>query len=64
MPKVITYGNGTDIGAYRFPDRKKICLCIKKGSSIMVYGTFNSPELADEFMDELAEFVGAVKEGE
>lgn len=61
MPKVLTYGNGTDIGAYRFLDRKKICLCIRKEGSIVVYGTFNSEELAEKFMDELADFVGAVK---
>jgi hypothetical protein len=61
MPKVLTYGNGTDIGAYRFPDRKKICLCIRKECSIVVYGTFNSEELAEKFMDELADFLGAVK---
>lgn len=61
MPKVLTHGKDMDIGAYGFPDRKKICLCIRKGSSIVVYGTFNSKELADEFMDELAEFIGAVK---
>ena len=61
MPKVLTYGNGTDIGAYRFTDRKKICLCIRKEGSIVVYGTFNSEELAEKFMDELADFVGAVK---
>ena len=61
MPKVLTYGTDTDIGAFMFPDRKKPCLCVRKGSSIVVYGTFNNKESADKFMDELADFVGAVK---
>ena len=46
-----------------FPDRKKPCLCVRKGSSIVVYGTFNNKESADKFMDELADFVGAAKGG-
>lgn len=29
MPKVLTDGE-TSIGAYRFPDRKKIALCIER----------------------------------
>ena len=61
MPKVLTYGTDTDIGAFMFPDRKKPCLCVRKGSSIVVYGTFNNKESADKFMDELADFVGAAK---
>jgi hypothetical protein len=59
MPKILTYGNGIDIGAYQFPDRKRPCLCIRKGSSIVIYGTFNNAESADKFMNELADFVGA-----
>ena len=31
MPKVITYGGDTKIGAYKFDDRKKVCLCIEIG---------------------------------
>ena len=60
MPKVITNGK-VRIGAYLFPDRKKPSLCIKQGSEIVVYGTFNSIEQADEFMDKLAELCGAVR---
>lgn len=64
MPRVLTYGTGTEIGAFMFPDRKKPCLCIRKGSSIVVYGTFNNIESADKFMNELGDFLGAKMEGE
>ena len=61
MPKVIT-NKKISIGAYLFPDRKKPSLCIEQGSEIVIYGTFNSIEQADEFMNKLAELCGAVKE--
>lgn len=64
MPRILTYGTGTDIGAYMFPDRKKPCLCIREGSKIVVYGTFNSIESADKFINKLGEFVGAKVESE
>lgn len=54
---------GEAIGAYHFPDRKKPCLCVRKGGSITVYGTFNNDKAADNFMNELAKFFG-VKEKE
>lgn len=60
MPKVIT-NKKLSIGAYLFFDRKKPSLCIEQGAKIVVYGTFNSIEQADEFMDKLAELCGAVK---
>lgn len=63
MPKVITYGGDTKIGAYMFPDRKKPCICVEKGNQVAIYGTFNSIESADNFMNELADFLGA-KAGE
>ena len=59
MPKIITYGGDTKIGAYMFRDRKKPCICVQKGNKITIYGTFNSIESADKFMDELAEFLRA-----
>lgn len=61
--KVITNSEDTKIGAYMFRDRKKPCICVQKGNQIMVYGTFNNIESADNFMNELAEFLGA-KAGE
>ena len=63
MPKIITYGGDTKIGAYMFRDRKKSCICVQKGNQIAIYGTFNSIESADNFMNELADFLGA-KAGE
>lgn len=59
MPKVITYGGDMKIGAYKFSDRKKVCLCIEKGHEIVIYGTFNTENGANEFMDELGKFIGA-----
>ena len=53
MPKVITYGGDTKIGAYKLPDRKKVCLCIEKGNEITIYGTFNNEYSANNFIDEL-----------
>ena len=59
MPKVITYGGDTRIGAFKFQDRKKICLCVEKGNVCTVYGTFNNEDSANEFMDELGKFLNA-----
>ena len=39
------------------------CICGQKGNQIILYGTFNNIKAADNFMDELAEFLGA-KAGE
>lgn len=63
MPKAITDGK-TQIGAFRIPGRKKICLCIDKGTMLKVYGCFQSEQKADEFMLELGKFVGARTEEE
>ena len=63
MAKVLTDGK-ISIGAYMFPDRKKPALCIERGAEIQVYGTFNSKEGANEFMNSLGKFVGAVFEKE
>jgi hypothetical protein len=57
MGKIITNGS-TKIGAYQFADRKKPCLCVEKGNTITVYGTFNNTESADNFMSELSDFLG------
>ena len=62
MAKVLTDGK-TKIGAYRFPDRKKPCLCIEEGNSIAVYGHFNTFEGADEFMNRLGKLIGARMDG-
>lgn len=59
MPKVLTYSGDIKIGAYKFADRKKVCLCIEKGNEITIYGTFNSECSANNFMDELGKFIGA-----
>ena len=58
MPKVLTNGK-MKIGAYRFSDRKLPSLCVEEGNRIVVYGHFNSLEGANEFMDKVAELLGA-----
>lgn len=58
MSRVLTDGK-VKIGAYKFSDRKKPCLCIAEGSRIVVYGHFNSSECAEEFMKKFSELVGA-----
>ena len=64
MPRVLTYGGDTSIGAFKFPDRKKPCLCVQKGNEIVIYGTFNNDNSAHKFMNELGKLVGAMVEGE
>lgn len=58
MARALTDGN-VKIGAYMFPDRKKPCLCVQKGSEVTVYGTFRDIGTANEFMDELGKLVHA-----
>ena len=62
MARVLTDGK-VKIGAYKFSDRKKPCLCIAEGSEIVVYGHFNTFEGAEEFMEKLGELVGAKMDG-
>ena len=45
-----------------FKDRKRPCLCVTKGNETTIYGTFTNVSAADEFMNELAEFLGVEKE--
>lgn len=64
MAKIITDGK-TKIGAFMFQDRKKPCLCVAKGSSIVVYAHFINEDSAENFMSELAKFMGVRdKDGE
>ena len=51
-------GSDTAFGFYKFADRKKPCLCVRKKGSITVYGIFNNDNAAGEFMQEVAEFFG------
>lgn len=64
MPRVLTVDGSVKIGAYRFPDRKKPCLCVEKGNVCTVYGSFIDLDRANEFMNELAALVGAVNDKE
>lgn len=54
MSRVLTVDGSVKIGAYRFPDRKKPCLCVEKGNTCTVYGSFIDTDRANEFMNELA----------
>ena len=62
MSKLITDGT-TEIGYLDLPIRKKPCLCVKDKNTLKVYGTFTNKESAEEFIDKLADLVGAEKEG-
>ena len=59
MPRVLTVDGSVKIGAYFFADRKKPSLCVEKGNTCTVYGSFIDLDRASEFMNELAAFVGA-----
>lgn len=52
------------IGAGRFPDTKKIALCVADENTLVVCGYFTNLEKAEYFMDKLAECVGAEMEQE
>lgn len=43
MPRVLTVDGSVKIGAYRFPDRKKPCLCVEKGNVCTVYDPYWKP---------------------
>ena len=58
MSRVLTVDGSVKIGAYRFPDRKKPCLCVEKGNTCTVYGSFIDTDRANEFMNELATLPG------
>lgn len=60
MPRVLTVDGSVKIGAYGFPDRKKPCICVEKGNTCTVYGSFIDIDRAKEFMDELAALVCAI----
>lgn len=61
MQHLIKDSTDTAIGVYKFVDRKKPCLCVRKNGSITVYGTFTNDEAAEEFMNEVAEFFGVTQ---
>ena len=63
MANITTIHNpyGMQICAMHFPYRKKICLAIydKHTNSYIKVATFNNDEAAEEFMNYLAQFIGA-----
>ena len=59
MPRVLTVDGSVKIGAYLFADRMKPSLCVEKGNTCTVYGSFINIDKANEFMNELAALVGA-----
>ena len=63
MPRVLTNWK-IKLGAYSFPDRKKIALCVEEGNEIVVCGYFTKLGNAEYFMDKLADLVGAEMEQE
>lgn len=63
MARVLTNGK-IKVGAYRFPDRKRIALCVAEGNTINVCGYFTSEANANLLMDKIAEIVGQKKDGD
>ena len=59
MPSVLPDDGSVKTGAYHIQDRKKPCLCVEKGNTCTVYGSFIDIDRANEFMNELAALVGA-----
>lgn len=59
---VLTKGD-TSIGAATYLDRKRPAIIVQRGNSASVYGYFKDANCAKLFMDELAELVGAKKDG-
>lgn len=49
------------VGAILFPDRKKPSLIIQKNNVCEEYGFFKNEKLAKNFLEQLAELVGAKK---
>lgn len=60
----IQFKNGTCIGTFNFPDRKKPCLGVMKGNELAKYATFNNDEAAELFMNILVECLGIGKDGD
>lgn len=64
MGKVLTRKDlDLTVGAFDFSDRKRPCICVQRGNSITVLGSFRDKKSADTFMAALAELAGAVEEG-
>lgn len=65
MPNVLTWKNEKiSIGAFVMPDKKRPAIGIMEGNKCVVYGHFASEEAADDFMERLAQLVGAIEEDE
>lgn len=60
----IQFKNGTCIGIFNFPYRKKPCLGVMKGNELVKYASFNNDESADLFMSILIECLGIGKDDE
>lgn len=61
MALVLTNGR-ISVGAYKFPNTKKIAICVKEGNKITVCGYFDKDENAEYFMNKLGECVGVEHE--
>lgn len=59
----IKFSDGSLVGAFTFPDRKKPYIAVKNDNRIECFGQFSSEEAATEFMDMLCEKLGIKKEG-
>ena len=64
MIKMTLQKGNMKIGAFLAPGKKKPMIGVMIDNQVICYGHFNSRQAADDFMDELAEFVGAKRESE
>ena len=54
--------DGIEIGAFKVPRHKKPMIGVMAGSRVICYGSFQSEDAADAFMELLADFIGAEQE--
>lgn len=59
--KVLRKGE-IEIGAFKVPRHKKPMIGVMAGNRVVCYGSFQSEDAADAFMELLADFVGAEPE--
>ena len=59
--KVLRKGE-MEIGAFKVPGHKKPMIGVMTGNHVVCYGSFQSEDAAEAFMELLADFVGAKQE--
>ena len=60
---LVVKNDNISIGEYKITERKKPCLGVMKDNQLVIYGQFHDEYSAEEFMNILAEFIGAKTNG-